>query len=427
MIKSNLILLAFYLCALIGALSVHPLKTLVLYDERLTELNEYSKFFKSLKDRSYELLYQEIGNNTESIPLFDKEDRLYDNLVVFPVKGKHLNKLIPVKSFLQFYENGGDILTVTNPDAVTDSVRFFLNELGVYPSPKDYVLTDYFEDIPEKVSVSSENLLSNRVYSVKEKKDFVFQNSGAALLDNREQIVPILKAPRRTSTELKNKESWTVGSQGFLVAGFQNLVNARSVWVGSQDFFKNHYYNINGEFIEELTKWNFREKGVIKSSGATHTHSDGTSYSSLPYKIKDTVIYEIGLSEWTGEKWVPFIANDIQFELSMVDPYYRLTLQQAHKDETTQYYTSGEFKLPDHHGVFTFSTNYKREGLTFVSESDVKAIRHLANDEYPRSWEITNAWVYISSIYGIIGTWVIFVIFFVVSSKRHVSVEKKNN
>lgn len=424
----HLVLLFLSICTLINALSIHGSKTLVLYDDRVTSLSDFSKFFNSLDQRSYQFEYISIGNETSTIDLYEKEQRLYDNLIFFPIKGKHLNRLVPVKNLLKFYEEGGDILAMTTPEAATDSVRLFLNELGIYPSPKDQVLIDYLENNSERLQISSRNLLATHVYTTDDEKNFIFEKSSTALLDNREQIVPILKAPRSSLTQFKDTEPWTVGAQGFLVAGFQNLNNARTSWIGSQDFFKNSNYKRNSEFVQELVKWTFREKSVIKSVGFSHSHIDGSTYEQTPYKVKDSISYEIGISQWTGEKWEPFVANDVQFELRLVDPYYRLTLTPSRIEESIQYYTTGNFKLPDHHGVFTFATEYKRNGLTFISESDIKTIRHLANDEYPRSWEISNAWVYISSIYGVIFSWTLFVIFFILtSSAKKITSEKKNN
>ncbi|CCE64734.1 hypothetical protein TPHA_0I02300 [Tetrapisispora phaffii CBS 4417] len=429
----HVFLLLLSLCSFIQAASVRSSKTLVLYDERITELKKYFKYFESLNSRSYEIDYLKIKNSTSSVDLFENEYNTYDNLIIFPIKGKHLNKLVPVKSLLKFYENGGDILAITSPDAVVDSVRLFLNELGIYPSPKDYRLVDYSSKSSTDIEISTNELQSKVVFSTTEDKLLRFGNAGAALLDNREQIVPILRAPRgsvtvSTSEKKKNDEPWTVGSQGYLASGFQSLINARATWVGSQDLFNDKNSKENNDFVQEVSKWTFREKAIIKSFGFNHKHADGTTYARTPYKVKDDVVYEIGLAEWKGDKWEPYMADDIQFELRLVDPYYRLTLTPSYIKKGVQYYTTGEFKLPDHHGVYTFITEYKRNGISFISESDVKAIRHLANDEFARSFEISNAWVYITSIYGVIISWVLFIFLFVIISiQKKVTVEKKKN
>ncbi|CAD6623759.1 BAG_1a_G0014260.mRNA.1.CDS.1 [Saccharomyces cerevisiae] len=424
----------FFFCILLQAIFVvgtQTSRTLVLYDQSTEPLEEYSVYLKDLEQRNYKLEYLDINSTSTTVDLYDKEQRLFDNIIVFPTKGgKNLARQIPVKQLIKFFENEGNILCMSSPGAVPNTIRLFLNELGIYPSPKGHVIRDYFSPSSEELVVSSNHLLNKYVYNAKKSEDFVFGESSAALLENREQIVPILNAPRTSFTESKGKcNSWTSGSQGFLVVGFQNLNNARLVWIGSSDFLKNKNQDSNQEFAKELLKWTFNEKSVIKSVHAVHSHADGTSYDEEPYKIKDKVIYSVGFSEWNGEEWLPHIADDIQFELRQVDPYYRLTLSPSGNDSETQYYTTGEFILPDRHGVFTFLTDYRKIGLSFTTDKDVKAIRHLANDEYPRSWEISNSWVYISAICGVIVAWIFFVVSFVTTSSVGKKLEtfKKTN
>lgn len=417
------------LFAVVHARSVQGSRTLVIYDERLSMLDDYSSLFNSMEEHEYILDFASVGNETTDFNLFKGEHKQYDNLMVFPIKGKTLNRHVSAKSLLQFTNSGGNIMAVTSPESSPDPIRLFLNQLGIYPSPKDYKLIDHFHNHTGELLIDSTGLKNDFVYKPAAQEDFVIADSSVALLDNREQLVPILAAPRSSSASGKGKESWASGSQGYLAVGFQSLNNARTVWIGSPDFLTNANYKANGIFAQELTKWAFMEKGVIKTSGFVHSHVDGTSYEKTPYKIKDAVNYEVSFSEWNGEEWQPFEAKDIQFELKMIDPYYRLNLTPSRREGVFQWYTTGDFRLPDHHGVFTFQVDYKRPGLSFASVSDVKAIRHLAHDEYPRSWDITNARVYLAGIFAVIFAWVIFVIFFAATSKttKNVNSEKKNN
>lgn len=421
------LLLTFLSC--IQAISLTGSKTLIIYDDSQDSLDNYSKFLSLLESHSFEVSNFKLSSN-DSLALLNGKENQFDNLIIFPNKVKGFNKLVPAKDLLKFFENGGNILSMTSPGFISTSVRVFLNQLGIYPSPRDAQLVDYFTDSQiDDLKISSEFLINDKVFKTNETKEFKFGKTSAALLDNREQIVPILKSSKTSFTKRKSAEPWTAGSQGYVATGFQNLINARAVWVGSIDFFNNNNFKINNEFIEELIKWNFNEKSIVKSVNPKHSHADGTPYDEIKYKVNDMVTYSIGISEWNGEKWIPYIADDVQFELRQIDPYYRLTLKQSEQTEDVQYYTTGDFKLPNRHGMFTFITDYKRSGLSFFKESDVKAIRHLANNEYPRSWEITNAWVYLSAIFGVIAAFVVFVIAFVTTkpSNNKVTVTKKNN
>jgi oligosaccharyltransferase complex subunit beta len=136
------------------------------------------------------------------------------------------------------------------------------------------------------------------------------------------------------------------------------------------------------------------------------------------------VAYNITVSEWDGSKWVPYVTDDIQVDIKLLDPYHRLTLKPIDTTEDSTVY-GVEFKLPDHHGVFSFHTDYKRAGWTFIDEKVILSIRHLANDEYPRSWEITNSWVYITSIVAVLASWIIFLLAFIFAKDKTTETDKK--
>lgn len=404
-------------------------RTLVIYDQRLTELDSYSTFFNSLKERSHELTYRALGNDSTPISLFRGEDRLYDNLIVYPVRSRHFNKQLSVENLLDFFSSGGQVLTVTSPEGLSDNIRSFLNQLGIYPSPRNYYVNDYYHgDENNTLYLTKGKSLNDYVVSPGD-YNLVYKGA-AALLDNRQLIIPVLQAPK-TSFALDSKQSneeWTIGSEGYLAAAFQSLRNTRLAWVGSEVFLSDKFSASNGRFAEELTKWTFGEKAVLKSVGFTHHHASGASYLESPYKVKDSIVYKIGFSEWNGSSWGPFTSDDVQFELRMIDPYYRITLLPSETSSDAQYYTTGNFSLPDHHGIFTFLVDYKRAGLSFITEKDVRAIRHLANDEYLRSWDITNSWVYLTSIYSVITVWVLFVVLYLSLRKpKTVETGKKNN
>ena len=429
---------------LVNGLSVTGSRTLVLIDGKVDDVDNYSRFIDLLQSHSFDVTPLPLTSRSTKIHIFDETgDRLYDNIVIFPIKGRHFNKQLSAKKLIQFSESGGNILTVTNPIAASDSILAYLNQLGIYPSPKDYFLQDYFQEVggdndnSTNLQFQESCLLNPTIYKPQTETNdkpssFSFGDQcSSALLDNREQLVPIMTASRTSFTrDADSNALWGAGTQSYLVAGFQNLYNARTAWVGSMAFFNDANFEQNSQFVDELVKWVFKEKAVVEMTGFRHTHADGRSYEEVPYKVTDEVVYEIGLKMWDGEKWVPYVADDVQFELRQVDPYYRITMHSSSSDNGNESmnYTTGPFKLPTRHGMFKFMTDYKRPGWTFVEVEDVRAIRHLANDEYRRSWEITNAWVYLASIYSVICLFVAFVFFFLTTPmSKAVPTEKKTN
>ena len=81
----------------------------------------------------------------------------------------------------------------------------------------------------------------------------------------------------------------------------------------------------------------------------------------------------------------------------MLSPFHRLDLQPSLvTDSATVFSTS--FTLPDQHGIFNFKINYKRPFLSNVEEKNTVSVRHMAHDEWPRSYVISGAWPWISGI-----------------------------
>ena len=114
------------------------------------------------------------------------------------------------------------------------------------------------------------------------------------------------------------------------------------------------------------------------------------------------------------DHWAPFnipAGDALQLEFTMLDPYHRLNLKpstyQPSPQNSTVFTTS--FKLPDQHGIFNFRLNYKRPFLTYVDEKRTVTVRHFAHDEYPRSYAISGAYVWMLGIGATITGWLWFV------------------
>jgi len=92
----------------------------------------------------------------------------------------------------------------------------------------------------------------------------------------------------------------------------------------------------------------------------------------------------------------------------MLSPFHRLNLQPLSTTHNSTLFTTS-FTLPDQHGIFNFLVNYKRPFLTNVFEKRTVTVRHFAHDEWPRSFVISAAWPYVSSITVTIIGWLMFV------------------
>jgi len=77
-------------------------------------------------------------------------------------------------------------------------------------------------------------------------------------------------------------------------------------------------------------------------------------------KVGSWLDYSIRIQEWDGSEkaWIPYVAEDVQLEVEMIQPFVRRTLQ--HQGEG-RYYTS--FQVPDVFGIFKLQVQYTRQGI----------------------------------------------------------------
>lgn len=391
-------------------------KTLVVGEEQ--QSTTYQDFFKRLQDGGYDLDIKNVRD--ESIDLLDYERLAYDNVVLFPTKTKSLGPKLTSKKLMEFFNKGGNILAITNEKSVPESVRELAAELDINISPKGFQVVDHFNGEGDKHNIVPINDFP--LPDIASSSSSLKYSGGAAYLGNGELILPIALAPRTAFAYDARDDAtvvsdpWVSGNQAALVAGFQGRNNARFLWVGSDKLFIDHEAT---EFADDLAKWTFYEKGVIKSTFVEHHLKDSEILNEKLYKVSEDITYSVGLCQWDGEQFSAYDADDVQLEFVMLDPYYRLTLEKDDNRSTTKetVYTT-TFKIPDQYGMFTFRVKYERAGLSNVEESEVVTIRHIANDEWPRSWEITNSWVYLTSAVSVVGAWLIFVVFYLYTGQE---------
>lgn len=113
----------------------------------------------------------------------------------------------------------------------------------------------------------------------------------------------------------------------------------------------------------------------------------------------------------------------MQLEFSMLSPFHRLNLSPVSTTANATVFGVA-FKTPDQHGIFNFRINYRRPFVTNVDEKRQVTVRHFAHDEWPRSWEISGAWVWIGGIWVTVAGWVAFVAVWLYSAPAEKSVKK---
>lgn len=382
----------------------------LLYDSTTTSIDQFSKFVSSISS------FLELDTFDVSVEGMEFSSEKYSTLFVLPCKSKSTTKSITTNSLLDFSINGGNVFVINDSNGTHTEILFYLSQLGIHVSPKDFQYTGYSEqelEFPNTI-ISKDSLIKP------------LSNQAVALLTANDHLIPLLRTSESSkSADANNAENvWHLGSEGHFAAGFQSLNNGRTLWFGALSPFIDSSFD--DSVVSNLVQWVTKTSGILRSSNFSNSKVviGNNAVNRIPgYKVGDIMDVNIDLEMWDGEKWVPYNSETpVQMEFVMLDPYYRLNLSQP---EDGHYET--EFKLPDQHGIFTLQVDYKRPGWSYIKETQVVPVRHLANDEYPRSWEIKNAWVYLNGYIVVTIAWFLFVIALLLCGPPNPNIEPKKN
>jgi oligosaccharyltransferase complex subunit beta len=152
----------------------------------------------------------------------------------------------------------------------------------------------------------------------------------------------------------------------------------------------------NEAFATAITQWTLHERGMLRMRNVVH-HLPGEEKHPEMYVINQEIEYSLTVEEFDGSKWLPFLADDLQLDFVMLDPYVRTTLKH---DEQGNYLAV--FKAPDVYGIFTFSLEYHRQGLTSLVDKQRIVVRPLRHDEYER--HIVAAYPYYAAAFSMLGS-----------------------
>lgn len=294
-------------------------------------------------------------------------------------------------------------------------------------------------------SIASEAVLGS--FSSK-RSPVLFHGVGQSIADQENILaLKVLQGNPSTYSAMPNKavgdHPESAGQDTLLVTAVQGRNNARVVVAGSLEMFSNAYYRVrtaegavvgNEQFCSELSKWTFGETGVLRFRDITHHRTDGvppdvilhekerpdlpvTMYpdpeltrNSLVYRIKDEIVYSMVVEQFTGGKWEPFSADDMQMEFVMLDPYVRKTMTSNPATGLFQ----AIFTAPDSYGIFKFRVLYRRPGFSVLHAETKVSIRPFKHDEYERF--IFSAYPYYASAISATVAFFFFSLFFLYSS-----------
>ncbi|KAF2019774.1 Dolichyl-diphosphooligosaccharide-protein glycosyltransferase 48kDa subunit [Aaosphaeria arxii CBS 175.79] len=451
------------LLAAVHAVSYTGSRLLVVLEDA-AEKEKYGVFLGDLESRGYHITTE--SPKSDKLSLFKHGERAYDHVLLLPSKAKGLGPALTANLLLEFMKKEGNILlALSSENGTPSSVNSLLLELDIHiPSDKGAVVVDHFNYDSTSAAEKHDVLLLPFPKALRPDVKNYFGGEGViavpravgqVLGNDSPLLAPVLRAPSTAYSYNPKDESdivedpFAVGAQLNLVSVLQAHNSARLAVLGSAEVLQNAWFaekaTLNGQavktanrdFSEKLTSWTFKETGVLKVGKLLHYQDEGVSKKlntsgALPennpqiYRIKSDVAFQVELSEYSKTHLVPFVPADsdvVQLEFSMLSPFHRLNLTPISKTANATIF-GVSFKTPDQHGIFNFRVNYRRPFLTNIEEKRQVTVRHFAHDEWPRSWQISGAWVWIGGIWVTVFGWLAFVAVWLWSAPAEKTVKK---
>jgi len=235
----------------------------------------------------------------------------------------------------------------------------------------------------------------------------------------------------------------SAGRDTLLVTALQARNNARAVFAGSLDMFSDKFFNAavktddteakksgNEEFCIELSKWTFAERGLLRSRDLSYHIKGSNVKNPQQVRIKDNLEFSIVLEEFSlaADAWVPFKADNVQLEFTMIDPYQRINLKHDGKGVF-----STSFMTPDVYGVYKFVINYWRVGYGNLEVSHQVSVHPFRHNEFERFIDVAYPY-YLSALTTFFAFFIFGIVFLYTKDDAHVSAsassssaEKKDN
>lgn len=309
-----------------------------------------------------------------------------------------------MQSVLDFVDAGHDLILTADASA-SDLIRSIAKQCGVnFDEDSSALVIDHtnyavLETQGDHTLIASDGFIQSDVILGKKKLEapVLFKGIAHSLSASNSLVLKVLSASpsaysANPNARLSHPPSLT-GSAISLVSVLQARNNARVLISGSTDMFSNELFRSavqkvgnsnkfeksgNEQFVTELSKWIFHERGHLKAVNVRH-NKVGENNEPAIYRINDDLDYYIEIYEWSGKSWEPYVANDVQVQFFMMSPFVLKTLE---TDQKGQYHTS--FKVPDVYGVFQFKVDYHRLGYTSLSLSKQIPVRPFRHNEYER-------------------------------------------
>ncbi|XP_020256700.1 dolichyl-diphosphooligosaccharide--protein glycosyltransferase 48 kDa subunit-like isoform X3 [Asparagus officinalis] len=400
-------------------------RILVLVDD-LALQSSHSIFFNSLRSGGFDLDFKLADDPKLALQRYGQY--LYDALILFAPSITRFGGSVDQAAVLDFVDAGRDLILAADPSA-SELIKGIAAECGVdFDEDSDAMVIDHIghavsETEGDHTLIAADDFIKSDVILGKKKIEapVLFRGIGHSINPANSLVLKVLSAsPSAYSANPKTKLTSPpplTGSAISLVSVVQARNNARVLISGSLDLFSNrflrsgvqkvgsstkHEKSGNEQFVTEITKWIFHERGHLKAANVNH-HKVGEINEPAMYRINDDLEYAVEIYEWTGTAWKPYVADDVQVQFYMMSPYVLKTLSNNKKGVY-----STTFKVPDVYGVFQFKVEYQRLGYTTLSLAKQIPVRPFRHNEYERF--ITTAYPYYGASFSTMAGFFIFTI-----------------
>ncbi|KAG9482708.1 hypothetical protein GDO78_011386 [Eleutherodactylus coqui] len=370
---------------LLAALALSPgafagSRILVLL-ENLNLRETHSLFFRSLSDRGFDLAFRTADD--PSLSLIKYGEFLYDNLIIFSPSVEDFGGNINVETISSFIDGGGSVLVAASSD-IGDPLRELGSECGIeFDEEKTAVIDHHNYDVSDPgqhtmIVADSENLLkAPTIVGKNTLNPILFRGVGMVADPDNPLVLDILTGSSTSYSFFPDKPITQTGNYELAVA---------------------------------LSRWVFKEEGVLRVGAVSH-HRVGETQPPSAYTITDLVEYSIVIEKLSDGKWIPFDGDDIQLEFVRIDPFVRTFLKKNGGKYRVQ------FKLPDVYGVFQFKVDYNRLGYTHLYSATQVSVRPLQHTQYERF--IPSAFPYYASAFSMmIGLFIFSIVFLHMKEKE---------
>ncbi|XP_017978543.1 PREDICTED: dolichyl-diphosphooligosaccharide--protein glycosyltransferase 48 kDa subunit [Theobroma cacao] len=401
-------------------------RVLVLLDD-FSLKSSHSIFFNSLKSRGFDLDFKLADDPTLSLRRYGQY--LYDALILFSPSTERFGGSLDLAAVLDFVDSGHDLIIAVDASA-SDLTKNIATECGVdFDEDSSAMVIDHksygISGTEDHTLIASDDFIQSDVIlgKTKIKVPVIFKGIAHSVNAANNLVLKVLSASpsaysANPTSELSSPPLLT-GSAISLVSVVQARNNARIMITGSLDLFSNRLLRTavqkagspdkyeksgNEQFVTEISKWVFHERGHLKAVNLKH-HKVGETDEPAIYRIKDDLKFSVEIYEWSGESWEPYVADDVQVQFYMMSPYVLKTLS---TDGKGLYHAS--FKVPDVYGVFQFKVDYLRLGYTSLSLSKQIPVRPFRHNEYERF--ITTAFPYYGASFTTMAGFFIFSILY---------------